>query len=177
MSVQDAVARTHFPRETRIDILPLEEMRLPAVRRGIDYWNKIRDGRPYPQRDDLRARDIPGLLKHMVLARVLDGAEDFHLKIVGDEVVRSYRAPIINRRMSEIIADLPNTVERWRPLYRRVALSGVPLAVVVTLGMEVPEINFTHAETVCLPFGPEGGPVDYLATFGEHTAKPGLSCL
>jgi hypothetical protein len=163
---------TAFPPETRIEIVPLDAMQTPVVRQGIAYWQKLRGSRPYPARDEIEVRDIARLMKHMVVAKAIDGGEDFFLSIVGDEVGRCYRAPIMNRRMSEIAVDLPNTVQRWLPVYRRVLTSGVPEAVRVVLGLEVPEINFTHAETVCLPFGP--GPADYIVTFGQHTARDSL---
>ena len=174
MSFQQAIACSTFPQETKVDHVTIEEMSTPVVCQGIAYWNSLRGARPFPARDDIRVRDIAGLLKHMVLAKVLEGGNDFLLKIVGDEVCRSYRAPIINRRFSEIAADLPHTVQRWQALYRRVVLTGIPIAVVVTVGLEVPEINFTHAETVCLPFGPEGQLPDHIVTFGQHTARPGI---
>lgn len=165
---------TAFPPETQVEILPLEAMQTPVVCQGIAYWQKLRGSRSFPARDEIEVRDIARLLKHMVVARAIDGGEDFFLSIVGDEVGRCYRAPIMNRRMRDIAADLPNTVQRWLPVYRRVLGSGVPVAVRVTLGLEVPEINFTHAETVCLPFGPAGGPADYIVTFGQHSARCGL---
>jgi hypothetical protein len=175
MPFQEPIASTAFPEETRVEIVPLDEMTMPVVTQGIAYWQHLRGDRPYPAREDIRIRDIPGLLKHMVVAKVLDGGADFALNIVGDEVCRCYRALLIHRRMSETFADLPNTVQRWLPIYRRVALSGVPIAVVVTVGLEMPEVNFTHAETVCLPFGPTGGAPDYIATFGQHTSRSGFS--
>jgi hypothetical protein len=174
MSFQEAIASTSFPEATQVEILPLEQMVTPIVCQGIAYWQKLRGERPYPAREEIRVRDIPSLLKYMVLAKAVDDCADFILKIAGDEVCRCYRAPILNRRMRDIAADLPNTVARWLPIYRQVALSGLPIAVVVTVGLEAPEINFTHAETVCLPFGPAGQAPDYIATFGQHVARPGL---
>jgi len=174
MSFQRVLAHTAFPQATKVELVPLGEMRTPIVCQGIAYWEKLRGTRPFPAREEIRPRDITSLLQNMVLAKALEGAGDFLLKIVGDEVCRSYRAPIINRRLSDIAAELPNTVQRWLPLYRRVALTGCPIAVLVTVGLEMPEINFTHAETVCLPLGPAGGPADHIVTFGQHTARPGI---
>ena len=166
---------THaFPNKTLVELLPLTAMQTPIVCQGIAYWDKLRGDRPYPARDEIRVRDIPGLLKHMVVAKAIDGGEDFLLSIVGDEVGRCYRAPIMHRRLSEIARDLPKTVDRWLPVYRQTLQSGTPTAVLVTVGLEAPEINFTHAETVCLPFGPTGGPADFIATFGQHTSRSGL---
>jgi hypothetical protein len=163
-----------FPEETQVEILSLAELQAPIVCQGLAYWDKLRAGRRYPARDEIRVRDIAALLKHMVVAKGIDGGEDFLLSIVGDEVGRCYRAPIMHRRLSEIAVDLPKTAARWLPIYRQTLQSGLPVAVLVKVGLEAPEINFSHAETVCLPFGPEGGPADFIATFGQHTARSGL---
>jgi hypothetical protein len=175
MPVQEPITSAAFPEETRAEIVPLEGMVSPVVCQGIAYWQRLRGEHPYPARDDIRIRDIPGLLKSMVVAKALDGGADFALNIVGDEVCRCYRARLIHRRMSEVFAELPNTVQRWLPIYRRVFLTGVPIAVVVDVGLEMPEINFTHAETVCLPLGPPGEAPDYIATFAQHTSRSGFS--
>lgn len=159
-----------FPEATSIELISLDDLQSPVVRLGLEYWNTQRGMKRFPTREDIRARDIASALPHMVLVKVLDSGEDFLLKIVGDEVSRSYRAPLNNRLMSEIAADLPNTVERWRALYRQVAQTALPMAVRVVVGLETPEINFTQAETICLPLGPSNDCVDHLITFGKRTA-------
>ena len=58
--------------------------------------------------------------------------------------------------------------------YEHVTVVEPFVAVIVTVGLEMPEINFTHAETVCLPFGPPGQPADTIATFGQHFSRSGL---
>lgn len=175
MPIEAALANAAFPNHTSYDIVALDNLRSAAVVQGVAYWNRIRSARPYPTRDELKVRDIPGLLKHMVLLKVIGNADDFLLKVVGDEVVRAYRAPLANRLLSNIGQELPATAQRWMKIYRQVAQTGLPVAVVITLGLEIPEVNFTHAEAVCLPFGAEGGPVDHLVTFGQHVARPGIA--
>lgn len=164
-------SETTFPETTTIELVALEDLQFPVVSLGLDYWNAQRGKRRFPAREDIRARDIISALPNMVLVKVLDGGNDFLLKIVGDEVGRSYRAPLNNRKMSEIAAELPNTVERWGALYRQVAQTGVPIAVRVVVGLDTPEINFTQAETICLPLGPTDDCVDHLITFGKRTSR------
>ncbi len=164
-------AQNEFPKATQIEIVSLEAMEQPVLRQGVAYWRTLRGTRAFPSRDDIRLRDLSSLLKHVVFVKVLDDANDFLLKVVGDEVARCYRAPLINRRMSEIAVDLPYSVTRWSALYRKVALSGEPLAVCVKVGGEKAELNFTHSATVCLPFGVTDDRVDHLVTFGQHFSR------
>lgn len=163
--------QSEFPKATQIEIIAFDAIAQPVLQQGVAYWQSLRGTRAFPARDDIRLRELSSLLKHMVLVKVLDEANDFLMKVVGDEVARCYRAPLINRRMSEIAVDLPYSVARWSALYRKVALSGEPLAVCVTVGGEKPELNFTHSATVCLPFGATDDSVDHLVTFGQHYSR------
>jgi hypothetical protein len=164
-----------FPTETAVEMISFDDLECPIVRAGWDYWCKLRGARAFPARADIRPRDIAPFLTNMVLVKVLDGGADFLLKIVGDEVSLAYRAVLINRRMSEIAADLPNTVQRWGAVYAEVVRTGLPAAVRVTAGLEVPEITFSHAETVCLPFGASDDQVDHVVTFGQRFRRGGFT--
>ena len=160
-----------YPKATEIEVVALEAIAQPVLLQGLAYWQSLRGTRAFPAREDIRLRELSSVLKHMVFVKVLDGADDFLLKVVGDEVARCYCAPLINRRMSEIAIDLPYSVTRWSALYRKVALSGEPLAVCVRVGGEKPELNFTHSATICLPFGATDDGVDHLVTFGQHFSR------
>ena len=168
MTLREVEAR-FFPDATSYQVVALDDVRTPILRQGIDYWQKIRGSRPFPSRDDLKPRDIPNILTHMVLARVIDGGADFELRIVGDEVARAYRAPINNRRLGEIMADLPKTAASWIELYRRVAVSRSPFSVHVRIGNDAPEVNYVDADIACLPLGRSDDAVDHLVTFGRRT--------
>lgn len=158
-----------FPDATSYETVALEDVRTPILRRGIDYWLAKRGNRLFPSRDDIKPREISNILTNMVLARVIDGGADFELRIVGDEVARAYRAPLGNRRLSEIAADLPKTATTWDTIYRRVAVSRTPFVIRVRVGMEAPEINYVEAEVACLPLGRTDDAVDHLITFGRRT--------
>lgn len=140
------------------------------VRNGFLYWSQLRGTRPYPAREDLQPQALKPLLRHLVLIKVLDGAEDFHMSIVGDDVQRAYNVPMNNRRLSEIVKEAPGVMRGWRDRYRRVALSGEPLFFRVRAGFEG-VANFIHREAVVLPLG--NGSVSHVITFGKHELKPG----
>ena len=167
MTSQAATAR-HFPAATSFDIAKLDELTHPVLRQGIAHWNAVRGFRAFPAREDLKPRQIATLLTHMTLLRAIDGGMDCEFRIVGDEVGRAYRAPLINRRASEVARDLPKAALSWGNILRRVATSRLPLAVHIHTGRDAPEVNFTEAQVVCLPLGPRDDLVDHIVTFAIH---------
>lgn len=156
-------------KSTSFEISDVKHIRSAIVRKGVDYWNALRGSRAFPAREDIRPRDIVPLLTNMVVAKVIDGGRDFELRIVGDEVTRAHCTPLINRRLSEIRAELPRTVDHWIETYRRVIDSKTPCVIIVDVGYEAPEVNYTYAEIACLPLGPTGDVVDHLLTFGKRS--------
>jgi hypothetical protein len=164
-------ARCAFPDTTSFAIVPLDQLQSPVVRLGVDYWRLLRGSRPFPAREDVKPRDITVALSNMVLATVIDGGNDFILRIVGDNVVRAYRAPLINRRMSEIRADLPNSAKRWHELYRQVFETKTPVGVRGIVGHDAPEVTFIESEVVALPLGASADCVDHIMTFGYRVQR------
>ena len=163
--------RRAFPDATLFAAVPLDQLQSPVVRLGVDYWRLLRGSRPFPAREDVKPRDIGVALPNMVLATVIEGGNDFVLRIVGDNVVRAYRAPLINRRMSEIMADLPNAGARWHKLYRQVVEARMPVGVHGIVGHDVPEVTFIESEVVALPLGVSADSVDHIMTFGYRVQR------
>ena len=158
--------KSAFPDATSFEVVPVEELHSPVVRLGFDYWRLLRGSRPFPAREDVKPRDITVALNCMVLARAIDGGNDFEMRIVGDNVVRAYRAPLINRRMSEIAADLPRTAKSWTELYRQVVETRMPVGVRSVVGHDRLEVNYIKSEVVVLPLGASRNSVDHVMTFG-----------
>jgi hypothetical protein len=155
-------------KSTSFEVSDIDRIRSAIVRKGVDYWLALRGARAFPTREDIRPRDIAPILTNMVIAKVVDGGLDFELRIVGDEVSRAHCTPLINRRLSEIQAELPRTVDHWIATYRRVMETRMPSVIFVDVGYEAPEVNYTYAEIACLPLGPSDDVVDHLVTFGER---------
>ena len=162
-----------FPDATRFEAVPAEELRHQVVRLGIEYWKRLRGSRAFPAREDIKPREIAGALTHIVLAKVIGGGNDFEFKIVGDDVGRAYRAPLINRRMSEVAVDLPRAGKRWGDLYRQVVDTRMPVGIRGIVGHDAREVNFIESEVVGLPVGPSDAVVNYVLTFGYHALRPG----
>lgn len=135
------------------------------MRFGVDYWNDLRGAKPFPRRQDINPRRIGRALSIMVLTEVVGFGADFKLRIVGDEVRRAYPVKLSGRLLSEIEKELPKPGKKWRELYEHVFGTGCPLAMQVHVGLDGPDVNFSYAEAVCLPFGTSESGVDYLVTF------------
>lgn len=158
--------------EAAFDEVRLEDIAGGPVREGYLYWKGLCGDRAFPTRDELKPFAIRTILRHLVLIKVLDGAADFHMAIVGDDVQRAYGVPLNNRLLSDIVKDAPLVFPGWMERYRKVALSGRPLFYRVTAGLDGGQANFLKREAVVLPLG-ENGSVTHVVTFGKHELKPG----
>lgn len=146
------------------EIIPLDKISRPPVLEGLLYWNGLRGERRFPARSEISPRPIVKLLPNTLIVQVLENGTDFKYVLVGDEVVRAYRTVLVQRRVSEIAADMPHAAMFWKTLYRRVFDNGTPIAVRFRSGQDG-ESNFIDAETVLLPLGPAEGPVDHIIAF------------
>lgn len=57
---------------------------LEIERLFLDYWESLRDGKLLPSMDDFRFSDIPDLMPHTALIRVIDDGEGFCYEFMGD---------------------------------------------------------------------------------------------
>ncbi|MDE2183150.1 MAG: PAS domain-containing protein [Alphaproteobacteria bacterium] len=165
-------AEKNFPDVTSYDALALGQLCTSITKTGLAYWQKLRGDRAYPAREDLAPRDMAGLLTYMALVKVIDDGADFELRIVGDEVTRAYRAPLLHRRLSDLARDLPHTAANWQTVNRRVFDSRRPYALSIKAGHDTPEVNFRDAEILCLPLGPDERTVDHVISFGMRALCP-----
>ncbi len=160
-----------FPERTHYEPIALEALQNPVLRLGVEYWRQLCGERRFARREDLDQRKLAPALSNMIIVRVVDAGADFAFRIVGDEVRRAYPVPLNNRLMSEIAADLPVLAEKLALAYRRVIGTKSPFAVRTHVGLDNPEVNFSYAEAVHLPFGATDDAVDHLLTLAAHTLE------
>jgi len=160
-----------FAKRTTATIIAPETLRWAKTRLGYDYWRMLCGSRRYPSRDEIKPRDIAAALTNMALVKVIDGGADFQFRIVGDHAGRGYSADLNNRLFSSLESELPRAVANWNRVYRGVMQSGIPMAVDIVTGIDAPDINFTEAEAVFLPLGPNGDEIDHVLTFIQHALK------
>ncbi|MDE2182407.1 MAG: PAS domain-containing protein [Alphaproteobacteria bacterium] len=153
---------------TIFEIIRLDEVDDPLLGEGIAYWRSLRGARAFPAREQIDPRALARLLSRTVLIKVLDGGHDFQYVIVGDEISRAYSTPLVRRRISDIVKDMPNTIGFWALVYRDVCREPRPCAVRLRGGHDG-ETRFSEGTVVLLPLGPSDDVVDHMITFGKRT--------
>lgn len=156
------------PQGSSYQVIGLDDLRYPEVCEGLAYWQSLRGTRAFPSREQIEPRGIARILTNTILIKVLGGGTDFEFAIVGDEVMRAYRTPLIHRRLSDIARDMPNSAAWWGYVYQDICLNRKPWAVRYGAGFDG-EAKFSDAEAVVLPLGPTDAAVDHLITFGKRT--------
>jgi hypothetical protein len=157
---------------TSMERITVDEVECPAIRAGVDYWRLLRGQRNFPAREDLRPRDIAGLLRSMSLIRVANG--DFQYRVVGDSVVQAYDIPLQGKWLREIETELPSFGTYVRPILTHVAENRDPLAVRGSIGHNAHRVNFTHYENALLPLGRNDDTVDHILVLSNYVLRPAL---
>ena len=169
-------ASSFIPKTSIIEWVPLEQLRGEPLRVAAAYWAMIRGERLFPAREDLKAREIAGILPYMSLVRVIDGGADFEHRIVGDVMVRAFSVPIQNRRFSDIAKEAPELIELAARLFRKAVELRRPVAWRQRTGRESTHTIFTDSEILLLPLGQTDAAVDHIVGFGVHEAKVAPAC-
>ena len=164
-------AITNFiPESTVFRRIPFDTIENPALRTGYEYWRAKCNGRRFPARDDIKPRDIAGLLRYIALIKVEPG--DFVYRIVGDVIVMAFGVPLQNRHLSDLVYDEPGFGTFVIPTLRQVAETGEPLALRGRIGRDVTRVNFTDSENLLLPLGPDEQVVDHILSVSAYSASP-----
>ncbi len=162
-------APQHKSDVTSMERITLDDLECPTIRAGVDYWRFLRGQRLFPAREDLRPRDIAGLLRSMSLIRVADG--DFQYRVVGDSIVQAYDITLQARWLSDIETEMPAFGSFVRPIFRHLVESRNAVAVRGRIGYYSPHLNFTHYENVLLPLGPDDDTVDHILVFSNYVMR------
>jgi hypothetical protein len=148
--------------QTTVHTVTLDELDSPVLKLAADYWRSLRNGRRFPAREDLRPRDMVGILRDMALVKVINGGADYEYRIVGDAQTQAYNIPLQGRCISEISVTAPWFTQIATMTYEYVRRSGEPLVLRGAVGREFPEAKFVYNENVFLPLGASDDAVDHL---------------
>lgn len=113
--------------ESSVHIVSRHVLDSPPVAFAVRHWDALRGMRRYPTRDELLPRDIAGILRHIVLIRILDSGADFEYRIVGDAHVQAHGSNFIGMRLKQIEEDNPGFDPNTRATYEFVRFTGEPL--------------------------------------------------
>ncbi len=157
-------------RSTTIVIAP-DEIKNAVGRTAYAYWRMLKGGRRMPARAQLSPRDMKGILRNVVLLRVLGGGADYEYRIVGEQFVWAYGVQFRDMRLTQIEAAAPEHGGRMRKLYEHVRNSGEPLAFRGWVGREVADARFVYYESVLVPFADDGAAVDHILVTSVYVPK------
>ena len=94
------------------------------------YWENRRGANAMPRRQDIAPSDMRAHLRHVLLADVIDGGQDFRYRLVGSELQRYFAGNPTGRLMSDALAPFgPETVSRTIATYRSVVQRRKPLRI------------------------------------------------
>jgi hypothetical protein len=161
----------YVPDASSFEVIPLEQLKDPLVRLGVDYWRMRRGGRRHPAREDLQPRDIKSILRNVALVKVLDGGADYECRIVGDAQVNAFSLRMQNRRLSEISADAPVFGGIVQSIFAHIMQQSAPSAIRGRIGRDIPEANFTDVESALLPLGATDNIVDHIAVVSSYVMR------
>ena len=170
---------TRFVRERRrvlptssIQLLSLDRLETAPVRLAVNYWRLLRSGNNLPARSQLSPRDMAGILRNIILVRVIEGGSDYEYRIVGDAHVEVFGANFNKLRSSDVERISPAHGAQMRQAYEYVRSRAQPFAVRGWLGREIKDALFIHHETVFLPLGEDHVTVDHILLAGMYVSKP-----
>ena len=159
------------PETSTVGIIAPEEVDNAIGRTAYSYWRMLRGTRKLPARAELSPRDMKGILRNVVLLRVIDGGQDYEYRIVGEQFVWAYGVQFRDMRLSQIEAAAPEHGARMRKMYEGVRLSAEPLAIRGWVGREVQQARFVYYESVLLPFADDGVTVDHILVTSVYVPK------
>jgi hypothetical protein len=152
--------------------IALELVESEIVRAGVAYWKRCAAGRKYPDRGDISPREIRGLLRNVVLLRVIDSGRDYEYRIVGDAHVIAHGFSMQGKNLSRMDDHAPGYGAILKQLYDYPVRRGTPLALRGWLSMGEEGAEFVFSESVFLPLGPDDETVDHVLNFSVYAMHP-----
>lgn len=157
--------------ESASGVVPLDQIESPVVRRGLDYWLKVRGSRSYPARENIVPRDLAGLLRHVVLLRLIDGGADYEFRIVGDAHVISHGFNMQGLKVSDVDIYSPGYGPVLKSLYDRVVRRREAYAFRGWLERGDQKQKYIYSESVFMPLGPDGRTIDHILNFSVYVPR------
>jgi len=159
------------PETSTVGVIAPDEIDNAIGRTAYAYWRMLKGTRKLPARGELSPREMQGILRNVVLLRVIDGGQDYEYRIVGQLFVWAYGAQFRDKRLSQIEAVAPEHGKRMRKMYEQVRLSAAPLAIRGWVGREIAATRFVYYESIFLPFADDGETVDHILVASVYVPK------
>jgi hypothetical protein len=113
-------------RAGRYQFIRIEDCRSAKVQALHAYWNKLRDTRPMPRRQEIDATEIWPLLKNVFMNEWHREPERLYYRIAGTELVAAMGFEIRGKWLTDLYQD-ETDIERTLGLYRQVVETRLPV--------------------------------------------------
>ena len=149
--------------------IDLDAVENNVVRAGIGYWQRLKGERAYPSRLEIVPREISGLLRNVILVRVIDDGADYEFRIVGDAHVQMSGFNMQGSQIRDMERVAPGFAATLRKLYEKVLSTRAPFAMrgLVERTDQAP----LASETVLLPLGPDDNTIDHILVFSVYLPR------
>ncbi|MEJ0028749.1 MAG: PAS domain-containing protein [Rhizomicrobium sp.] len=159
------------PDNSSVYVVSLDDLDNAVVRTGANYWRALKGARRLPARSQLKPRDMAGILRHVVLLKVIDGGKDYEYRITGDAHVQAYGLTFKDLRISQVTAVAPEFGRMMHSLYEHVRATAESFAVRGWVGRELPDAHFVYYESAFLPLAEDGETVDHILVVSIYVPK------
>ena len=171
MNVPQTFEHQPPPETSTVSVIAPDDIDNAIGRTAFAYWRMLRGTRELPARSELSPRKMQGILRNVVLLRVIDGGRDYEYRIVGEQFVWAYGVQFRDQRLSRIEAAAPEHGGRMRKMYEHVRTSAAPLAIRGWVGREIKSARFVYYESILLPFAEDGATVDHILVTSVYVPK------
>jgi len=130
--------------------VPVEKVENPELKKLLDYWKEKRGGRGMPTRADVCPQDLRTALKTLQLYDVIDGGEDFYVRIMGGTVSGTFDFNPNGHRLSEHAGSQSGLLR----VLQRLVREQIPL--ICRFHRTVSEGLTVHSTSLLLPLGEDG---------------------
>ncbi|MEO3431222.1 PAS domain-containing protein [Pelagibius sp. CAU 1746] len=140
----------------------------PVLAEAMAYWLEIKGDAPFPRRGDLVPERFVTLWPHMLMVDVIDGGQDYFLRLFGQKLVDSYGEQT-GRRSSE--AKVPELVrQRSKQLFDFCVVHATPTyAYWPETGSK--RRTLIDVEALCLPLSSDGRSLDRLMSLNVNSRR------
>ncbi len=154
---------------TESGVIDLDSVENSLVRAGIGYWRRLKGDRAFPARRQLSPRDIAGLLRNVILVRVVNDGDDYEFRIVGDAHVQMSGFNMQGGHIRDLQRVSPSFATALQKLYGKVLSTRAPFA--LRGAMERPGQAPLASESVLLPLGPDDSTIDHILVFSVYVPR------
>ena len=122
----------------------------PALVPIFALWNEKRANRSMPDRQDMTPRDMKAYLDQVQLYEVIDGGNDFRIRLMGSDFCRTMGYDPTGQCVSQLTD--PVLRERVHSAARRVVETGCPVRTAAPAAA-MSRVGFRRIERILLPLG------------------------